>query len=64
MFVNIDGHVVELETAEDVALFVACLKPTPEQVEAAKAACDAERRAAEQIAHAVIDRDGHITEAA
>ena len=36
MNVHIDGHVVEVETPEDVALLVACLLPTPEQVERAK----------------------------
>lgn len=33
--VHIDDFTIELESPADVALFVACLGPTPEKVEAA-----------------------------
>lgn len=61
MFVNVDGHVVELNSPEDVRLFVACLLPTQEEVDRAKADCLREREAT----GLPLDADGRIiTEAA
>ena len=61
MFVHVDGYTVELENAHDVRLFVACLLPTPEQVELAKLAAQAERDQVMRDTGLVIDADGHIT---
>ena len=61
MRVHIDGHVVEVESPEGVAVLVACLLPTPEQVELAKLAAQAERDQVMRDTGLVIDADGHIT---
>lgn len=56
MNVHIDGHVIEMETLEDVALFIACLLPTREDIESAKRAMLAERAAT----GLVLTEDGRI----
>ena len=61
MRVHIDGHVVEVESPEDVRLLVACLLPTPAQVERARLAAQAERDQVMRDTGLVIDADGHIT---
>ena len=60
MRVHIDGHVVEVESPEDVRVLVACLLPTPEQVELAKLAAQAERDQVMRDTGLVIDPDGRI----
>ena len=60
MRVHIDGHVVEVESPEDVALLVACLLPTPEQVELARLAAQAERDQVMRDTGLVISEDGRI----
>ena len=61
MNVHIDGHVVELQSEGDVALFITCLLPTPGQVDAAKARTEADRREAEQQMGVTLDANGHMT---
>ena len=61
MKVHIDNYEIEFASERDVALFCACLLPTPEQVELAKLAAQAERDQVMRDTGLVIDADGHIT---